>query len=323
MNQSNWSAIEEKGTLLGMSLLFGIYRFFGRIPFMMVLYPVVLYYFLFSASARDASIFYLSRVKIMNGHLPAQSLYRLSFRHFLTFAEGLLDKLIAWMGAINYEHVSFADQSKFFDLMDRGQGAIIIGSHLGNLEVMHALSKYNKKIRLNILVHTKHAEKFNRILRQAEPSSQLSLMQVSDITPATALLMKDKVDAGEFIVIVGDRVPVASPSARNRTSSVDFLGEPADFAQGPLLIAAILKCPVYTLFCLKREKQYEIQFSWFSDRIKLNRTSREADLKACIQQYANILQEQTLRAPFQWFNFYPYWQSEQVDEPKPGATLER
>jgi len=43
---------------------------------------------------------------------------------------------------------------------------LIFGSHLGNLEVGRVMAYLGKKVTVNVLVHTKHAEKFNTLLNR-------------------------------------------------------------------------------------------------------------------------------------------------------------
>ena len=228
---------------------------------------------------------------------------------------GNLAQTTSWLGAFSYEQVEFPGKPKFHELMESKKGALIIGSHLGNLEIMRALSSFNSKIRLNILVHTKHAETFNRLFKKADETAQLNMIQVSEISPATAIMMQDRLAKGEFIVIVGDRVPVNAHAddAKDRTSVVNFLGAPAPFSQGPYLIASILKCPVYTLFCLRKNDKYEITFEPFAERIKLKRGARTESLAVYVQKFAQVLEQQALKAPLQWYNFFPYWLEERTE----------
>lgn len=306
---SHWASLEEKGTVLGIRFLVWVQRVFGRLPFLVVVYPVVLYYFLTSSVARRSSVSYLERVRRLRPLHENRSISVLSIIHFRVFAEGLLDKINAWVGGFGYDDVDFPDKTIFHELMDRQQGAIIIGSHYGNLEIMRALSTYNDRIRLNILVHTKHAEKFNRLLSMSGEPTGLRMIQVTEINPATAILLKTKIDAGEFVVIVGDRVPISARRGNPvlRTSRVDFMGDKARFSTGPHLLASLMKCPVYTLFCFRRDGRYKIEFKPFADKIQLQRSDRQASLDKYAQKYAAILEAVVLQEPLQWFNFFPFW----------------
>jgi predicted LPLAT superfamily acyltransferase len=309
---NHWAQLQEKGGVIGIKTMLTIYLYLGRTPFNLILYPVVLYYFLSSAVARKSSQYFINRVRSKIVYQPGKKLWRLSFGHFLQFASGILDKLIGWMGAIQYQDVNFPDQASIMSLVESKQGALIIGSHLGNLEVMRALSSYNDKIRLNILVHTKHAEKFNHLLNHGDESRRLNMIQVTEINPATAISLKKRLAEGEFIVIMGDRIPVQESGSRQslRTAVVDFLGSKALFSLGPYLVSSVLKCPVYTLFCVKENEKYTIKFDFFSDPIKTIRGKREESLLPQVQAYAQRLEQEVLKSPSQWYNFFPFWLEE-------------
>jgi predicted LPLAT superfamily acyltransferase len=72
-------------------------------------------------------------------------------------------------------------------------------------------------------------------------------------------------------VIVGHRTPASQSS---RVSWVPFLGRPAPFPQGPFYLAAMLKCPVLLIFCLKRHGRYLLIFEPFADAANLPRRRR-------------------------------------------------
>src|SRR5690606_3790350 len=109
----------------------------------------------------------------------------------------------------------------------------------------------------------------------------------------------------EWLAIAGDRVPLHG----GRSLSVNFLGQPARFAQGPWLLAGLLQCPVNLLFCLKQGSRYQIHLEPFAERIHWRRSEREAAIHSYLQRYAERLGHFCLRAPEQWFNFYPYWKA--------------
>ena len=45
----------------------------------------------------------------------------------------------------------------------------------------------------------------------------------------------------------------------------------------------------------------------FSEKITLNRKEREQDLQRYAQSFADALEQQCVKAPLQWFNFYDFW----------------
>jgi predicted LPLAT superfamily acyltransferase len=152
-------------------------------------------------------------------------------------------------------------------------------------------------------VHTAHAENFNRVMQSVNPNQRITLIEVTELDPAVAIRLKQKLAAGELIVITGDRIPVAS----TRVSVAPFLGRPARFPQGPWILAALLKCPVYTLICLADDKRFHVYLESLSDRVCLGRGSREADLQRYVREFSTRLERFCEIAPLQWFNFFPFW----------------
>lgn len=309
----HWSQIQESGALIGMKFMFFVYKYVGRWAFGLLLYPVIGYFFLARSGPRAASMDFLARIQAL-GALPSTTpLRQLSFQHFLQFGHNLLDKLAAWTGEFNYENVLFHQRNDFLEMVDRRQGALVIVSHLGNLEVCRSLADLSQRIRLNILVHTKHAEKFNRLMNDLDGKNYLNLIQVTEVTPATAMMLQDKLNAGEVVVIAGDRTPVSG----GRQTVVDFLGDKAALPQGPYILASVLRCPVYLMFCVKDSNGYEIFFESFADNIHLSRKTREIDLQIWAQRFADRLAHYTLKFPLQWNNFYFFWsQNEAPRSPK-------
>ena len=304
----HWSALAERGSLLGLRTVFACYRFFGPRAARALLYPIVGYFFLSGRRARAASLDYLRRVHWLKG-LPAPR-WRDSFRHMLAFGQSGLDKLAAWCGGIDSGRVDFPARGELLSLIESGRGAVLIGAHLGNLEMIRALAVNERQAAVNAVVYTDHAQRFNQMLKSANADFGVNLVQVSHLGPQTAILLKDKVDRGELVVIVGDRTPPAQ-SGSARVCHVDFLGAPAPFAQGPFILASLLDCPVYLCFCLRQGlgqgQGYRIHLEPFAARIELPRRERKARLHDIVQRYAARLEHYCLGAPEQWFNFYDFW----------------
>ena len=303
----HWSQLSERGGSLGLRIIFTCYRLLGERAAMLLLYPVVGYFFLTGKKARVASLEYLQRISTKLGESKVQANWRGGFRHMLAFAQSGLDKLSAWMGGFDNNRVAFPNRKEFDQLLTSGQGALLIASHLGSIEMTRALATTSQRAIVNAVVYTAHAQKFNQTLQQANAEFGVNLIQVSHFGPDTAILFKDKIDKGEFIVIVGDRTP---PAENGRVSQVEFLGNSAPFAQGPWILASLLECPVYLFFCLRDKKDYRIHFESFAERIELPRRDRQARLQAYVQQYAARLEAYCLSAPYQWFNFYDFWQQD-------------
>ena len=302
----HWAAINEVGFIAGMRLMFWIFRIFGRWPFRLVLYPVLLWYVATKPVARHASRDYLQRVA---GFSKITTGTRGVFLHFASFAETILDKMLLWGGLFKTDNVHFYGFEQLSECLVKKQGALLICSHLGNLELCRVLSLQREAVRMTVLVHTRHAQAFNQMLAALSPESTLNLLQVTEMTPATAVLLTEKIAQGEFVVIAGDRVPV---SPNPRVTSVPFLGAPAAFPVGPYVLASIFQCPVFMLFSMTGKGRPELHLELLRQSIRLPRKGREEVLSDLASEYAARLQFHCLRAPLEWFNFYDFWQAPQA-----------
>jgi predicted LPLAT superfamily acyltransferase len=303
----HWASINEISFVAGMRLLFWICRVFGRWPFRVVLYPVLGWYVLTKPLPRRASQEYLKRVAAYTSTSVPGVL-----RHFASFGESILDKMLLWGGLFKLDSVDLHGGELITDAVAAGRGGLMICAHLGNLELCRVLSNHRHDIKLTVLVHTKHAQAFNDMLGRMNPDSQLNLMQVTEMSPATAILLSERVARGEFVVIAGDRVPV---SHNPRIATADFIGAPAAFPVGPYVLASILQCPVYLLFSIREGRRSAVYFEAFRESVRIPRHGREEAFNALAADYAKRLEHYCLRAPLQWFNFYDFWHSPPLDRP--------
>lgn len=315
---SHWAQMSEVGALTGMRILLACFKLGGRPLFKLVLLPVIGYFFVFNHRSRRFSIAYLERV-IRSGALPtSSSRYWLSARHFWSFGNTLIDKLAVWMGQIPRAQVQIHNDHMIAELIAKRQGAVLMLSHLGNFEICRCLSGRHKDLRLTVLMHTKHAQKFNRLMREQASASQLDILQVTEITPATAMMLSERLERGEFIAITGDRVAVNNPE---NSLLVDFLGDKAPLPLGPFILAAILHAPLISLFCLREADGFHIYFEQLSAGVQAPRRARKQHLQQLAQTYATQLEQHCRRQPLQWFNFFDFWQlPSKVPPPKQNHT---
>lgn len=319
MNQ-HWSNISERGNLFGIRILLFCYKLSGRWFAWLILGPVILYFFITGREARRASGQFLYRVWQAHPDGPIKQKPGIwhSFTHFLSFGCAALDKVDSWLGKISSQQLSYTNYALFAKLRKNQQGAVFIGSHLGNLEVCRALSSQKYPVRINVLVFTQHAQAFNTMLKQLNVQVGVNLIQVNELGPDVAIMLKQRIDDGEYLVIVGDRTPIANPG---RVANCQFLQHGAPFSQGPLILASLLECPVYLLFCLRQRSGFHIILESFCEsKLVLKRNVRQQRLNELCQIYADRLAYYAVRYPLQWFNFYDFWQHEFASAKQEDST---
>jgi predicted LPLAT superfamily acyltransferase len=299
----HWAAINEATCVAGMRLLFWVCRTFGRWPFRVVLYPVLMWYVATQPRARRASSAYLTRVGMPSGVAGV-------LRHFGAFAEAILDKMLLWGGGFDFDRVRLHGADVLLERARQGRGTLLVCAHLGNLDLCRALSLRTPGLRVTVLVHTKHAQAFNDVLAKLDPNSRLNLMQVTDMDAAMAMALSERIARGEFVVIAGDRVPVAD---RPRVALAPFLGRTAAFPVGPYVMAAVLGCPLYAMFATRTGENYDVHFEPLREQVVLPRRARAEALAQLAAGYAARLEHHARRAPLEWFNFYDFWHLPETD----------
>lgn len=307
-DSQHWAEHEERGSFVLMRFTAWAVKRLGRRLLSPLIHGIVLYFFLFGGKARRATRQYQQYLADWSGRPELQPSRWRVFRQFMSFADALLDKLDVWNGKLTFEHIRIVDPAGLRGRMRGTRGELLVGAHLGNLEVCRALAELGEKVQMNVLVHTRHAERFNRLLGEAG-ATNLRLIQVSELDPAVMLQLSQRLERGEWLAIAGDRIPLQG----ERHAEVNFLGHRALLPQGPWLLAGLLKCPVNLIFCLKSERGYRVLLEPFSTGLAWRRSERTTVIDQAAQQYADRLAQHCLEAPWQWYNFYPFWKSD--DQP--------
>ena len=310
--------MQESTSTLGIGILLATFRLGGRFLFFATLWPVVLFFWLFSRRARRASRLYQERMARFCAR-PAPGAFATA-RHIWRFANTILDKLLAVSG--------FFPRSSLFvegaeELTADPRGAVLVTAHTGCPELCQMMSSEHgagESRRVQVLVHTAHAERFNAIIAELNPSFALHHTEVSRITPQTAIELADWVAAGHWIVIVADRTPIHSDAC----ARVSFLGEPAPIALGPFMLAQLLECPVWSMICTRDTRpgvssRYRVRFAKIAEPQKVPRSRRTERLALLAQVWTTHLEALLVQSPLDWFNFFDFWCPAGADKPNGGA----
>ncbi len=298
--QVHWAALPERGVLLGMRFSAMVLRLLGPKFAGPLLNLVALYFYLTASERRQMAKEYLARVFAAAGQ-ARQPGFADGYRLFRNFAQRGLDVFSGWAG-----QGPAVEQGDLRDLLatgDKPRGAVIVVAHVGNVEVARSALPSALRRRLLVLVHTRHAENFNRLLSEFNPEAALNTLQVSEISPDTALQLAEHVESGGWVLIAGDRVPLSG----QRVSWVPFLGHAAAFPQGPFILGALLRCPVHALFCRKLDAGYRLNAVTLAEEVVLPRGARQQALDMYVRRFVALLEQEVIATPYQWYNFFDFW----------------
>lgn len=295
LHARRWSELPERGTPFMLRVIYSIATHIGRWAARLLLYPITLYFLLTAHAARRASYDYLRRV------FGTEPSWRQVFRHIHCFAATILDRVYLLEGRFERFDVRVHQAEIFHAQVDSGRGAILLGSHLGSFEMLRTLGVSQQRVPLKVLMDTEHNSSITQFLHALNP--EIAATAIGAYRPDTLLKVKENVDLGFMIGALGDR-----PTQAGKTLRCEFLGAPATFPIGAVQLAAIMQCPIILFFGLYRGgNRYDVHFELLAEHVAPERARRAEDIRRCTERYVQRLEHYTRSAPYNWFNFYPFW----------------
>lgn len=300
----------ERGSAFAMILLAWISRALGRPVGRLLLYPICVYFMIFSPRGRRASRGYLNRV------LERRATLRDIFRHHYVFASTLLDRAFLLSGNCDHFAVANVGGESFRPFAEVRRGCLLLGSHLGSFDLARVFGSTAYHATINIMMYEENAKKFNSVMKNLGGGEQMRVIPIGGVD--ALLIAKERLEQGEMLAILGDRV-----CGNEKMVMVPFFGEKVPFPAGPFLIAKALKLPVLLFFGLYRGgNQYESHVELLTEEVTIDPRNAQVDLEKWVGLYASRLEHYCRLAPYNWFNFFDFWEhssSEETFAPRPAA----
>jgi predicted LPLAT superfamily acyltransferase len=290
-----WSSLPERGTPASLGAIAWIAERLGRPVARLLLCPITFYFLITAHAARRASSEFLKRTRGGSVH------WWHVLHHFYYFAATILDRVYLLRGEFDRFCIAIHGKEALRRQNENGKGCILLGCHLGSFEVLRALAVMRGGFSLKVLMDTAHNQNISRFFDALNPT--IAGTVIAPDRPDTLISARESLDAGCFLGMLGDRVFGA-----DKTTRCQFLGAPATFPAGPILLAAMMHCPVVLFFGLYRGgNRYDIYFEHFADEIALNRERRAEEIQSWMKRYVARLEHYARLAPDNWFNFYSFW----------------
>jgi hypothetical protein len=292
---AGWASRQERGSALLVRFIVWLALSLGRPAAHVLLYPIAGYFMLFSPTARAASQVFLSRA------LGRPARFRDFARHIWSFSCVVLDRVFLLAGRTGDYRIEMVGFEHLEQVLAQHRGCLLLGSHLGSFEVMRAMADACPA-RMRPLMYRVNGGTLASLFERLNPRLAADVI---DIGGAGAMLeVYESVARGEVVGILADRTP-----AEQKHLAADFFGTPARFPTGPFILAAVAAAPVFLFFGIRvGRRHYRLHLEPFADSIVLSREDRTDELRHWVARYAGQLEAFCRRYPYNWFNFFDFWE---------------
>ena len=299
MSQSaTWAQQGERSHLWLLKLMLWISLTAGRRLGRVVLHGIALYFTLFAPKAARASRAYLTRAL---GRAPR---WHERYRHVLCFASTIHDRVFLLSGRSAQLDIEVHGAAALHAALADGQGALLMGAHLGSFEVLRSMGKELGGLRVAMAMYPDNARKLGATLAALAPELQQDVIALGQLD--AMLTVRERLAQGHLVGMLADR----SLGAEDACTRLPLLGEAAPFPDGPWRLAAMLQRPVFFMAGLYLGgKRYAIYFERIADLRDLARAQRASAMAAAQQAYVQAIERALHASPWNWFNFYDFWQT--------------
>ena len=303
----------ERSNLFWLRVMTWISLRLGRSASRVVLFGIAAYYLAFAPTARRMSRGYLQRA------LKLRSLadvgWRALFRHFLSFASVIHDRVYLINDRYEMFDIRIHNQALIDPIVAEGRGVFLIGAHLGSFEVLRAIGRKQPGLHIAMAMYEENARKINATLAAINPKARQGIIALGHID--SMIQVNQLLARGGVVGMLGDR-----SLGNDDTRQVDFLGDPAALPLGPFRMAAIMKCPALFMAGLYRGgNRYDIHFEALADFSTVAPRGRTLAVQAAMTRYAALLEQYCHQAPYNWFNFFDFWRLPIPRQAQPAAEI--
>ncbi|MFL0804932.1 MAG: hypothetical protein K6L81_14540 [Agarilytica sp.] len=308
---SHWQDQKERGGRVWISILVWVALNLGRTTVLLLLRPVTLFYIVFARDAVAASRSYLNRT------LSQPPGFFDIWKHFLYFATVSIDRLYFLSGKTSRLSISYEGDEILRQYIDDKQGCIILVSHIGSFDALRVSAIAMKELPLKIVMDHKHNPAIMSLIDSINSDLASCIIDSNQSAPALALTLAENLQQGNVVGIMADRHLKGESQV-----ACNLLGGPANFPVGPWLLASTLKVPVLACFGIyEGGNRYSVHVEVISEKLVINRRNRQQELSQYMQLYADRIEHYIKQTPYNWFNFYDFWQNE-IEKTSENAIIE-
>ncbi len=298
---AHWRERPEGGNRFWLALIRWCILHIGRGFAQAGLLPTTLYFFLVRGPERRASKAWLERVDA-----PRKGWWGVMV-HIYTFAITIVDRVLLLSGRGDELDVRPEGVEHLHDVLDRGRGCMLLGSHLGSFEAIRVFSRSAppEYRHLKVVMDRDQNSLMTQMMEEISPDIRDTVINARQPGPAIVLEAGGVMEQGGMVAMLADRT-----WASEAAIEVEFLGGRTRLPAAPLAIADTLDVPVVMVFGLYEGRgRYRLVFEPLPGPAAraATRSERRKRLDERVQRYADRLAHFARQYPYNWFNFYDFW----------------
>jgi predicted LPLAT superfamily acyltransferase len=230
------------------------------------------------------------------------------FKQFQNFTTIHADRFRAGLGL----EATFISEGleRLEQTLARGQGAILLMSHLGNWEMAAWLLRGRlPEARLFLYMGEKERERIEKKQKDGLRRAGITIAALGheENDPLRAVAGLRFLQEGGVVSLTGDMLW----QDNQRFLEVDFLSGRARLPAGPFALALASGAPIFVFFAFRiGHNRYHFRLSEAISVKAANRAERQEAMRAAARRYAALLAEAVVAYPDQWYHFDDFLEDE-------------
>jgi predicted LPLAT superfamily acyltransferase len=313
----HWRERPEGGNRFWLALIRWVILNIGRGFAQFFMVPTALYFYLVRGDERRASRHWLELIKA-----PRRGFFGV-ITHIYTFAITIVDRVLLLAGRDRELDIRAEGVESLIATLRSGQGCVLLGSHLGSFEAIRVFSRQAPPEcqHLKVVMDRFQNSLITRMLEEINPDIRHTVIDARQPGPQIILEASEILSDGGMVAMLADRIYRSEAAVE-----VPFAGRPASLPIAPLAFASALDAPVYLVFGLYEGRgRYRLIFEPLPrpGPKPTRRLEKRAQLNQWVATYAQRLEHYARLYPYNWFNFYDFWNTDrpvdgQPDQRKPS-----
>jgi lauroyl/myristoyl acyltransferase len=198
------------------------------------------------------------------------------------------------------------DNHRLDELLSQRRGVILVGGHFGNWELGGVALRLLDRYPLTVVGKSEASAVVGEFRRRMRDTLGIETLEIGQMLE-TALQIRRLLNANGVVAMLLDR------HLGRDCIEVSLFGRRTGFLRSPAMIGYLSGAPLLPAFMIRqRDGRF---FGSFGDPIFVDRaTSTEDSIRTATQAFAVQLEHQIRANPHFWYQFYPYWRTDNAEQ---------